>query len=253
MSTGEPFYLSALNTVKGNLEPSAPSANIIVAPDGDVSVASYLQTVADSLNQMWTDRFLKSGYITPTVAVTIVTPSETVQTDCGVEPITATTNNAYYCPSDVTHDEYDNTVVGQILLPLTTFERMWLGDIFGDTSDIAGDFTSAIIVAHEFSHHVVDEMTQQSEDAGKLITPITGKNNELIADCFAGVWLAESYYDQHLVGDDFEEAAAALSAIGDIVPDNVDPHGTGTERVDALTLGYNNKMQSTVCVTTYWK
>jgi predicted metalloprotease len=109
---------------------------------------------------------------------------------------------------------------------------MWEGDIFDRPSARIGDFAAAVVVAHEFGHHVVDEISQ-----GVRVPPPQGKDSELIADCFAGAWAASVYHQGLLEEGDVEEAVAALEVIGDVGVSEY-PHGTGPERVDAFVAGY---------------
>ncbi len=77
--------------------------------------------------------------------------------------------------------------------------KMWNGDIFGRESAQAGDFAAAVLVAHEFGHHVQDELMVQLG-----LRDIVGaggqkiKQKELIADCFAGVWAYTAYFSGYL-------------------------------------------------------
>jgi predicted metalloprotease len=223
-----------------------------VDPNGYAyTVEEYLAWAIKDLDAKWTPWFTSRGYAEPQVRYDVILPGETFRSVCTNIPVlTDTTPNAYYCPGDANGE-------GQIWLPVTTLQKMWSGDVFTRRSQRIGDFAAAIITAHEFGHHVADELQGQSTKAGRTITALTGANPELLADCFAGVWAATAYYGGVLEPGDFEEAVAALEAIGDPATSTttpvVAPHGTAEQRVAALQLGYNQQANPTPCVQTYWK
>lgn len=210
------------------------------------TVDGYLEQTASRLDAHWTAWFLAQGFAEPWVQVNIVRPGESGFMTCGSQTITDTVNNAYYCSSDANG-------MGAIWLPVSTFQQMWLGSVFGRTGGLPGDYAAGIITAHEFGHHVQDELFKQWQEKGydppALVS--TNKNLELIADCFAGSFMASDYYSQTLEAGDFEEAVAALSAIGDAQPGGEFPHGSSQERVAALQLGYHAASPSD-CIQTYW-
>ncbi|HUZ92210.1 MAG TPA: neutral zinc metallopeptidase [Methylocella sp.] len=120
-----------------------------------------------------------------------------------------------------------------------------------------GDFAYAYVISHEIGHHVqnllgilpkVQAAQQRAASQGNESTA----NNlsvrvELMADCLAGVWAAntERKY-QFLQPGDIESAVATAQAIGDdrlqqssrgtIVPDSF-THGSSAQRVQWLSTG----------------
>ncbi len=215
------------------------------------TVQDYLNYMVADLDETWTEWFLANGFQEPYVYYEVVNPGETFTTTCnGGKTVDDTYNNAFYCPADTYTDDAGVQYQGSLVLPETTFQQMWNGDIFDQSSAYVGDFAAAIIVAHEFGHHVQDEMLLQAQAAnpGSTLGGPVGQNGELIADCFAGVWMASAYYKNMLIDTDYEEALSALYSIGD----NEGSHGTPEERVAAVTAGYNstNPMD---CVSTYWR
>jgi len=132
--------------------------------------------------------------------------------------------------------------------------RMWSGDIFERQSKLAGDFAAAAIVAHEFGHHVQDELSTQ---AGNFPPP-KGKNGELIADCSAGIWAADFYFQGGLEVGDFEEAVTALEVIGDHNILSPNHYGTPEERATAFQVGYHGvrggrPADPATCIRHYWR
>jgi uncharacterized protein len=120
-----------------------------------------------------------------------------------------------------------------------------------------GDFAYAYVISHEIGHHVqnllgilpkVQAAQQRAAGQGNE----SAANNlsvrvELMADCLAGVWAAntERKY-QFLQPGDLESAVATAQAIGDdrlqqssrgtIVPDSF-THGSSAQRVQWLSTG----------------
>lgn len=230
---------------------AVPPESQVTGSNTAYTVESYLTWIIADLDKKWTPWFTQNGYAEPQILYTIVQPGQQFVSVCTDKAknnlvIVDNTPNAYYCP-------YDNNNGGHIWLPATTFQKMWTGDIFTRPSARTGDFGAAIITAHEFGHHVKDELTKQATAMGYSISAVNGANNELLADCFAGVWAATAYYDNLLEAGDFEEAVAALSAIGDAQPGGEDPHGSPAERVAALQLGYTDTADPFQCINAYWK
>lgn len=91
-----------------------------------------------------------------------------------------------------------------------TMLKMWSGNIFDKQSKLPGDFAAGVIISHEFGHHIADEL---AKDTGW--NRPTGKYIELVADCFAGIWAANVWYEGYLDAGDQDEAIAALESIGD--------------------------------------
>jgi predicted metalloprotease len=216
------------------------------------TVEEYLTEVIQNLDTTWTRWFLNVGHQEPFVSYKIVTPDEAPSVmGCGQITIVHDTANAYYCSID----ELTPGFRGAIYLPVTTFQKMWTGEVLGQPSEQAGDFVAAIVTAHEFGHHVVDEIEIQSEerDAVEYRGPTSP---ELIADCMAGVWAAWTYYQGLLEPGDFEEAVGGLQAIGDF--DITTKHGTPAQREEALLTGYHGLPGITqpgdpaACMRTYW-
>ncbi|GAB2859941.1 hypothetical protein GCM10027074_28830 [Streptomyces deserti] len=224
------------------------------------TVHSYLTDVVQNADKVWTDFFRQIGLDEPLVSYAIVTPDQTpirskctMQTEQGPVPLVVShdTPMAYYCPAD----ELSPGHTGTIYLPVTTMQKMWTGNIFERQSKRTGDFAAAILTAHEFGHHVTDELQIQYQKKGMPFPPPAGKWNELIADCMAGAWAATAYHSGYLEPNDFEEAATALEALGD----NPQTHGTPAERREALTVGFAGVQgrygpgSPAACIETYWK
>jgi predicted metalloprotease len=88
-----------------------------------------------------------------------------------------------------------------------------------------GDGAVALWASHEFGHHIQ-----------KLLSVRRGApNNELMADCFAGLYMRYGYSNSGKVfWADYQEARNQLWALG---PDP--SHGTNAQRLGAFDYGFN--------------
>lgn len=239
-------------------EAAPPQSNVVAGNPYPYTVEEYLNYIIKDLDTEWTKWFKASSFEEPNVAIAMIEPGATFASNCLPQAVTDTHPNAYYCDRDLGEPINGQQHYGSLILPVTTFQRMWTGDLFGRTSKTAGDFAAAIITAHEFGHHVQDELRQQyNTNATALLADPNLPNKELIADCFAGNWAASAYYTGLLQPGDFDEAVAALSAIGD--PGSGGTHGTADQRKAAVMTGYNGLPGITqpgdpiACIRTYWK
>ncbi len=221
------------------------------------TVAEYIDWVVESANTMWTRWFYANGFQQPYVWIRMVFPEDQpIQSKC-LDPdtqkeavVTASTSNAFYCPLDVIVSN-NTRYQGSLIIPITSLQKAWTGDIFGKQSQNPGDFAAAMIIAHEFGHHVQDELSIQSQHPRP-----SGKYAELIADCFAGNWAASQYAKGTLEKGDMLEAVGALKVSGDpYVATN--SHGTADERIAAMMVGYGgsqgqNPGDPRECFARYW-
>ena len=93
---------------------------------------------------------------------------------------------------------------GALILPVTTFSRMWSGTVLGNVSERPGDFAAATIVAHEVGHHVGDELAVQTG----VPETVGAKGPELVADCFTGSWAVGANAQGYPEPGDLEERAS---------------------------------------------
>jgi len=147
----------------------------------------------------------------------------------------------FYCPNDQ-----------KVYIDLSFYRQ--LREQFG----AAGDFAQAYVIAHEVGHHVQDLQgtldqahnlqARSSETEGNAVQVKV----ELQADCYAGVWAANTKDPQGqsvMEQGDFEEGMRAAEAIGDdtlqkqsqgvVVPDSF-THGSSAQRMEALQRGYKS-------------
>ena len=237
---------------------AAPTSQVDPSNPYPYTVEQYLDYIIGDLDHEWSPWFVQNGFAEPYVSIAKIEPGTSVHSQCFAQPVPSDAPNAWYCDEDIgTYKGAPNN--GSLLLPVATFQKMWTGDLFGQGSKTVGDFAAAIIVAHEFGHHVQAELKRQFNAAstnGQIADP-NPPNKELIADCFAGNWMASAYYTGLLTDTDFDEAVSALVAIGDPAPGGT--HGTPPQRRQALLTGYHGLPGVTAagapdaCIKTYWK
>src|SRR5262249_1084690 len=101
-----------------------------------------------------------------------------------------------------------------------------------------GEFAQAYVIAHEYGHHVQDELGVFARvgDPSKGASG-TSVRLELQADCYAAAW-AHHPHATGLVGGvpraDISDALNAAAAVGD---DRIERSQTGTVRPDTFTHG----------------
>jgi uncharacterized protein len=181
-----------------------------------------ISRVLGDTEQTWKQIFAQQNrsYREPT----LVLFSDAVNSACGFNSAAV---GPFYCPGD--HKLY---------IDLSFFNE--LERRFG----APGDFAQAYVVAHEVGHHVQNllgvferarGMAQSRGDANQISI-----RQELMADCFAGVWGHYAAARGLLDAGDVEEGLTAAAAIGDdriqkrtqgqVTPE-LWTHGSSAERV----------------------
>ncbi|MHA7145978.1 neutral zinc metallopeptidase [Arthrobacter sp. TmT3-37] len=221
---------------------------------------SYLLGVLRDLDTQWSAWFDDNGLGEPVVYYTLIPPGRTHSSHCR-DPHTSHRitvehdhPNAYYCPVDP-YDPDDpanprhagDSDNGMIILPVTTLQHLWSA---GSTTGSAGEFAVALVLAHEFGHHVQHELALHWFEASSNPVPVfTGANRELIADCLAGTWLSTRYLPEALGSAAVHGAFAAVAAMG--VAQSATGYGSGQERRDAFLLGAAGGRPGD-CIAAYW-
>ncbi|ATD70363.1 MULTISPECIES: metalloprotease [Gordonia] len=224
----------------------------------DTAVPKYLTTLLDDLDQTWGGWFGELGWGDPAPGRALIESGTSFATECIDEDgasnrIPSDEANAFFCGVDEEPNGDGQETEGSIVLPVDTFAAIWDGNVFGVPSPIVGDFTAAIVVAHEYGHNVVFRMAEAFGIPERRLPQ--GKNSELIADCLASNWAATAYQRDALGAKEILQVATLLPIIGDT--GGAMGHGSATERARALTIGltgpqFNRQGQPVDCLQRYW-
>jgi uncharacterized protein len=213
--------------------PASTSTNAqpLTCPKGaQTNTACFVTAVVNDVQATWTDIFAKSGR--HYVDTKLVLYSEATSSGCG--PANSAVG-PFYCPGD-----------RLVYLDLGFFQE--LRDRFG----APGDFAQAYVIAHEFGHHV-QNLLGTSDRVYRAVQQHRGDANalsvrlELQADCYAGVWAANTSAQPD--PNDFTEALDAAAAVGDDrlqkeagqrVNQDTWTHGSSAERMRWFQRGLSN-------------
>jgi predicted metalloprotease len=193
-----------------------------VEGDNTIPLDELGDFVVDDLNAYWTQSFANAGL--EYVPTSIVYFEFGVESGCGLE---AAEGGPFYCPSDFL-----------VYLP----SEFFVGDIRSQ------DFAVAAVIAHEVGHHVQNLVG--ISDAAAL-GQITSVQQELQADCLAGVWTADIEARGLTEAGDYEEAIVLFDSIGDDalgVPAGEETHGHSDQRVGWFEYGYS-VADGSLCLT----
>ena len=171
--------------------------------------------VLGDTEQTWIQLFAQQGrtYRVPT----LVLFSDAVNSACGFNSAAV---GPFYCPGD--HKLY---------IDLSFYQE--LDRRFG----APGDFAQAYVVAHEVGHHVQNLLgvfERARSMAGRADANQISVQQELMADCFAGVWGHYAAARGLLEPGDVEEGLTAAAAIGD---DQIQGRTQGRIRPETFTHG----------------
>jgi predicted metalloprotease len=217
---------SQLLNESGSVSGGGAAVENPAAPSGSDPAAEFARKILADSEDTWSAIFARSGqqYEKPV----LVLFSDAVESACG-QAMSAT--GPFYCPAD--HKVY---------LDLSFFRE--LDRRFG----APGDFAQAYVIAHEIGHHVQNLTGNLASGRGLSQSRANAQSvqQELQADCLAGVWGHEAASRNRLEPGDAEEGLQAAAAIGDdrlqkesrgrVVPDSF-THGSSADRVAALKRG----------------
>ena len=229
-TTEQPSMKAAVGP--SSLQPVDPfDASTCPTEDGyEVLLDCYVAAASESLDSWWDAAFTAadSTYTSPAVQWF----GEEVATACG----DATADvGPFYCPADE-----------------TIYLQTGFMAAVGDETGAEGPYSGAIVLAHEWGHHVQALMGMDedfdAEQAEALGEETASTRTELMADCMAGWWsgMADQAGQFPITEQDVVDAVLTLAEVGDdfqsaLAGEEFDPdtwdHGTVDQRTTWLTDG----------------
>jgi len=187
----------------------------VAVPSATVG-GTALDVVAADLDLFWGTVFSAGSqrYLNPSVT----SYRQSVETACGEAEANV---GPFYCSRDQTIYLQD--------------------DFMGAVETGIGDFAAAVIVAHEWAHHVQFLQGFEVSEAPDEFGEVYSIEMELMADCYAGVWALDADTRGLLAPGDIEEAVILAVQVGDApgtARDDPNAHGSNAQRVKAFLDGY---------------
>lgn len=221
MSTSTHRGLKAVvtTTIAAGLAVLPATVSPAAAAEQPATMHAFLETELLDVHDYWSRYQAAANRPAPSVNYTFPLPGQVVTTPCQYSD----DDSMFYCGND------DHIVFSQDLAG-----RLWNGAYQANsgnhTGKVAGDAAVSLMVAHEYAHNVQHEY-------GLLTAGFPSINTELHADCWAGVWMNDSWRAGELEGTDVEEATAVMERVGDDAAPY--SHGTPEQRAYAFRYGYD--------------
>jgi predicted metalloprotease len=195
-------------------------------------LADFVSIVLADTEDTWNALFAEQNrdYAEPT----LVLFTGAVRSACGTGQAAM---GPFYCPADQ-----------QVYIDLSFYDELRV------RHGAAGDFAQAYVIAHEVGHHVqnllgiADQVSaaQSRLSSGAEVNQLSVQQ-ELQADCFAGLWAHHANRARQVLEEgDIGEALTAAAAIGDdtlqqqsqgyVRPESF-THGTSEQRTQWFTIG----------------
>ena len=198
----------------GTIEPG-PSTTTPGDQPTDEAGAMVNRVLGDT-EQFWTQQFQAAGARYP--APVLVLFAQATQSACGRGQAAM---GPFYCPRD-----------RQVYIDTSFFRE--LDRRFG----APGDFAQAYVVAHEVGHHIQNVLGILGSNSGVSRADANQQSvqQELQADCLAGMWGRSAAERNLLEPGDVEEGLTAAAAIGD---DRIQQQTQGRIAPESFTHGYS--------------
>jgi hypothetical protein len=211
--------------------PSEVSTECQTGEDANTRQDCRIVAVVNSVQKFWDGVFARSGKQYPFADTVFFTGQ--INTGCG---LASSQVGPFYCPPDQL-----------VYIDLDFFDE--LQSRFG----AGGDFAQAYVLAHEYGHHVQNQLGVLDSIRGDRQGPESkAVRAELQADCYAGVWAANAVSTgliEQLTQADVNEGLDAASAVGDdriqeqtqgqVTPETW-THGSSEQRRRWFSRGYEN-------------
>jgi predicted metalloprotease len=182
---------------RGNT-PSTIKQDCQTAEDANQRDDCRIVGVVNSVQKFWNSVFTASNK--KYQYVNTVFFADSIQTGCGYATSAV---GPFYCPAD----------------HLVYIDLGFFDDVKSQLGVEVTPFVEAYVLAHEYGHHVQDQLGVLDAIRGDTRGPESkGVRSELQADCYAGVWAnhaAETGLIEQLTQADINSGLAAAAAIGD--------------------------------------
>ncbi len=221
------YFLSPSGDSRSAVSPDSAQSGA-AAPD---ETAAFVGFVLDDVQSTWQKLFASAGRRYEPAKLVLFTDS--TRSGCGYGSAEV---GPFYCPRD-----------RRVYIDLGFFRE--LDQRFG----APGDFAQAYVIAHEIGHHVqtllgFDSAARRAVQGGANENQVSVQQ-ELQADCFAGVWAHETNGRNTLQSGDIDEGLRAAAAIGDdtlqrqsggrVSPESF-THGSSEQRVTWFKRGFDS-------------